>query len=93
MVPDTQAGGTYPSTLLTLSLTYMVGGLLLLALFYLWRFTVWAADVGGYYNLITGHRNPPSTGPGEAMLKAAGSAVSAHNSVSSARGSTSTGFY
>lgn len=59
----------------------MVGGLVLLAAFYTWRFTVWAADVGGYWNLVTGHRNPPSTGPGEALVKAAGSAVSAHQSV------------
>ena len=59
----------------------MVGGLVLLAAFYTWRFTVWAAEVGGYWNLVTGHRNPPATGPGEAAIKLAGSAVSAHKSV------------
>lgn len=64
------------------SLTYMVGGLVLLAAFYTWRFTVWAAEVGGYWNLVTGHRNPPSTGPGEAALKAAGKAATAYQSVS-----------
>ena len=81
---DTLATQCILGNTLTRSMTYMCGGLVLLAAFYTWRFTVWAADVGGYYNLITGHRSAPATGPGEAILKAAGSAASAHNSVSGA---------
>ena len=62
------------------SLTYLVLGLTFLAAFYTWRFTVWAADVGGYWNLVTGHRNPPATGPGQAAMHAAASAASAASS-------------
>lgn len=37
-------------------LTYMVLGLGVVAAFYMYRFTVWAADAGGYWNLVTGAR-------------------------------------
>lgn len=41
------------------SMTYMVLGLVTLALFYVWRFTVWAAQAGGYWNLLSGRTLPP----------------------------------
>ena len=62
---------------LTPSLTYLVLGLLALAAFYVYRFTVWAADVGGYYNLLTGHRDPSSSAAVSAPSGAANEAVSA----------------
>lgn len=34
----------------------MVLGLGVVAAFYMYRFTVWAADAGGYWNLVTGAR-------------------------------------
>jgi hypothetical protein len=37
----------------------MVLGLVTLALFYVWRFTVWAGQAGGYWNLISGRTIPP----------------------------------
>lgn len=36
----------------------MVLGLVLLAAFYTWRFTVWAAQAGGYWNLLSGRTIP-----------------------------------
>jgi len=45
-------------------MTYLTFGLLALVAFYMWRFTVWAHDAGGYWNLVTGQRAaaaPPST--------------------------------
>ncbi|BEI79977.1 hypothetical protein CcaverHIS002_0105060 [Cutaneotrichosporon cavernicola] len=38
-------------------LTYLTLGLIALAAFYLWRFHVWAENVGGYWNLMTGQRD------------------------------------
>ncbi|KLT39848.1 hypothetical protein CC85DRAFT_250460 [Cutaneotrichosporon oleaginosum] len=38
-------------------LTYLSLGLLALASFYVWRITVWASEVGGYWNLMTGRRD------------------------------------
>ena len=54
------------------SLTYMVLGLLAIGGIYMYRFTVWAAQAGGYWNLITGHRpNPAAVQAQSAMKKAA----------------------
>lgn len=50
---------------------YLFLGLLALAGFYLWRFTIWANDAGGYYNLLTGNR--PSVE--HAVRNAAGDAI------------------
>ena len=54
-------------------MTYLVLSLVALAAFYMWRFTVWAADAGGYWNLVTGRHAPP-TGVGEAAMAAVASA-------------------
>ncbi|WVN88221.1 uncharacterized protein L203_103422 [Cryptococcus depauperatus CBS 7841] len=40
-------------------LTYLVLSLMALLAFYIWRFTVWAHDAGGYWALMTGYRQPP----------------------------------
>ncbi|GFZ44058.1 hypothetical protein JCM24511_01779 [Saitozyma sp. JCM 24511] len=51
-------------------LLYLVLTLLAIAGFYTWRFTVWAAEVGGYWNLVTGHRTSPVPGAAELAAKA-----------------------
>ncbi|KAL7421717.1 hypothetical protein Q5752_003488 [Cryptotrichosporon argae] len=56
-------------------LVYLILGLFALSGFYVWRFTVWASDVGGYWNLLTGHRDAPSSG----VHRAADLAASAAN--------------
>lgn len=62
------------------SLNYLVGGLALLVVFYIWRVTVWASDAGGYWNLMTGRR--PSAE--ESLAKFAKTAVASQSSASSA---------
>ncbi|KIR33760.1 hypothetical protein I352_03837 [Cryptococcus deuterogattii MMRL2647] len=64
-------------------LTYLVLSLFLLFAFYMWRFTVWAHQVGGYWALMTGHHISPA----EAAAKEAASSASASSSVA---GSTAT---
>lgn len=59
------------------SLTYLVLSLFLLFAFYMWRFTVWAHQVGGYWALMTGHHITPA----EAAAKEAASSASASSSV------------
>ncbi|KAL1413538.1 hypothetical protein Q8F55_001312 [Vanrija albida] len=58
-------------------LTYLTLGLLALSAFYLWRFTVWAHNAGGYINLLTGRRDYPPAGVAQAA--AASAAASAVN--------------
>ena len=67
---------------LTRSLTYMVFGLLALSGFYVWRVTVWAAEAGGYWALVTGHHHTQTqgTGVGDYAVSAAASAASARAS-------------
>lgn len=69
----------YKSTRLMTSLTYMVLGLALLAAFYTWRFTVWAAQAGGYWNLLSGRTVPPKSSIADtaSMASAAASTASA----------------
>ncbi|WOO77047.1 uncharacterized protein LOC62_01G000647 [Vanrija pseudolonga] len=58
-------------------LTYLTFGLLALSAFYLWRFTVWAHNAGGYINLLTGRRDYPPAGVAAAAAAAHESAVAA----------------
>lgn len=81
--------------LLTSSLTYLTLSLGLLAAFYMWRFTVWAANAGGYWNLVTGKRAAQNINPNvntnggvagmgsDAMIKSAASAARAAGSQAS----------
>jgi hypothetical protein len=57
----------------------MVLGLALLAAFYTWRFTVWAAQAGGYWNLLSGRTVPPKSSIADtaSMASAAASTASA----------------
>ncbi|OWZ60194.1 hypothetical protein C356_00205 [Cryptococcus neoformans c45] len=64
-------------------LTYLVLWLLLLFAFYMWRFTVWAHQAGGYWALITGHQMSPA----EIAAKEAASSASVSSSIA---GSTAT---
>ncbi|KAK8864300.1 hypothetical protein IAR55_001546 [Kwoniella newhampshirensis] len=66
-------------------LTYLVASLFLILAFYVWRFTVWAAQVGGYWALITGnHKTPASIAASSAAAVAATAASVASSSASSA---------
>lgn len=67
---------------LTSSLTYMVLGLVSLAIFYTWRFTVWAADAGGYWNLLSGRTIPPKSSVQDTASMAS-AAMQSRSSVSS----------
>jgi hypothetical protein len=60
------------------SMLYMTLGLLAISAFYVWRLTVFAASVGGYWNAMTGARNPPPVGPGAMAMSAVGSAAASH---------------
>ncbi len=64
----------------------MLLGLVLLSAFYIWRFTVYAASVGGYWSLLTGKHHLPQTTTGVGMRDFAASAAA---SVNSARASSS----
>ncbi|CAD6582588.1 MAG: hypothetical protein TREMPRED_003329 [Tremellales sp. Tagirdzhanova-0007] len=68
-------------------LTYMVFGLLALSGFYVWRVTVWAAEAGGYWALVTGHHHPQTqgSGVGDYAVSAAASAASARASSKKAK--------
>ncbi|EAL23534.1 hypothetical protein CNBA1810 [Cryptococcus deneoformans B-3501A] len=67
-------------------LTYLVLSLFLLFAFYMWRFTVWAHQAGGYWALITGHHMSPA----EVAAKQAASSASASSSVASSTASATT---
>ncbi|EIW70766.1 hypothetical protein M231_02579 [Tremella mesenterica] len=56
-------------------LTYLALTLLTLASFYVWRLTVWAADVGGYWNLMTGRRTVDTGIDTDSIVQAAASAT------------------
>jgi hypothetical protein len=62
---------------LTISLTYMVLGLVALAAFYTWRFTVWAGQAGGYWNLLSGRTIPPKSSVADTASMASAAAASA----------------
>ncbi|RSH87485.1 hypothetical protein EHS25_003395 [Saitozyma podzolica] len=70
-------------------LLYLVLTLLAIAGFYTWRFTVWAAEVGGYWNLVTGHRTSPV--PGAAELAAKAKAVADSGKAATPQGRSSRG--
>ncbi|WWD17403.1 hypothetical protein CI109_101844 [Kwoniella shandongensis] len=74
-------------------LTYLVASLFLILAFYMWRFTVWAAQVGGYWALITGnHKTPASMAASSAAALAATAASAASvSSVSSSSAAGATG--
>ncbi|WVQ80504.1 hypothetical protein IAT38_002609 [Cryptococcus sp. DSM 104549] len=61
-------------------LTYLVLSLLAVLSFYIWRFTVWAHDAGGYWALMTGHHKPPAVAAAQASASAAKASVSAEQS-------------
>lgn len=62
-------------------------GLVAIGGIYMYRFTVWAADAGGYWNLITGNRpNPAAVQAQSAMEKAAEVAGHAAQSATGAQG-------
>jgi hypothetical protein len=63
--------------ILTNSMTYMVLGLVALAAFYTWRFTVWAGQAGGYWNLMTGRTATPKSSVADTAAYAASAASSA----------------
>lgn len=63
-------------------MTYMVLGLVALAAFYTWRFTVWAGQAGGYWNLLSGRTVPPKTGVADTAAYAASAASSAKGAAS-----------
>ncbi|WVQ72599.1 hypothetical protein IAR50_002157 [Cryptococcus sp. DSM 104548] len=65
-------------------LTYLVISLLVVLGFYVWRFTVWAHNAGGYWALMTGHHVSPAA---QAAREAA-SAASASSSVAAASASS-----
>ncbi len=67
------------------SLTYMGLGLAAILSFYLYRFTVWAAAAGGYWNLLTGHRSATSPMAGK-VDSAIERAVDSANSVADKKG-------
>ncbi|ORX36764.1 hypothetical protein BD324DRAFT_627093 [Kockovaella imperatae] len=67
-------------------MTYLVMALAALGAFYGWRFTVWAAEAGGYWNLITG-RHAPATRLSEGAINAAAKAASKAKAKSSGSGS------
>jgi len=58
-------------------MTYMVLGLVALAAFYTWRFTVWAGQAGGYWNLMTGRTATPKSSVADTAAFAASAASSA----------------
>lgn len=66
------------------SLTYLFLGLVALMAFYTWRFTVWADDAGGYWNLMTGKRQSAAEIQEAKMREQASSVSSAASSASSA---------
>ncbi|ORY34121.1 hypothetical protein BCR39DRAFT_518571 [Naematelia encephala] len=68
-------------------LTYLVLFLVAIAAFYTYRFTVWAADAGGYWNLVTGRRTSPQPGAVEFAAKVAERAQSAGSTANSYPGS------
>jgi hypothetical protein len=55
----------------------MVLGLVALAAFYTWRFTVWAGQAGGYWNLMTGRTATPKSSVADTAAYAASAASSA----------------
>lgn len=59
----------------------MVLGLLAIGAYYVWRLTVFAADVGGYWNIVTGKRPSPAHDLAESAAKAASSAASGASSI------------
>lgn len=63
-------------TELSLSLTYLALSLAAIGAIYMYRFTVWAADAGGYWNLITGRRPSPAAGMAQDAMDRAASAAS-----------------
>ncbi|TYJ56986.1 hypothetical protein B9479_002265 [Cryptococcus floricola] len=65
-------------------LTYLVLSLLVVLSFYVWRFTVWAHNAGGYWALMTGNHISPAA---QAAREAA-SAASASSSVAAATASS-----
>ena len=71
------------------SLSYLVLSLLAIGAFYAWRFTVWAADAGGYWNLMTGRRPPLHNVNDPAAIASA--AASAAQSGSAAGASSAAG--
>ena len=64
----------------------MVIGLLAVAAIYLYRFTVWAAAAGGYWNLITGYRPDPVAQQAESAMQKAAEAAG-HAAQSAGKGS------
>ena len=64
----------------------MMLGLLAVSAFYTWRFTVWAAQAGGYWSLLTG-RHPHPTDPMASSASAAVSAASANQASQASKGS------
>jgi len=66
------------------SMTYMVLGLVALAAFYTWRFTVWAGQAGGYWNLLSGRTIPPKSSVADTASFAASAASSAKGAATAA---------
>jgi hypothetical protein len=63
---------------------YLIGGVLAIVAFYVWRMTVWASDAGGYWNLMTGRRAAPADDPANIAKMAASIKASEASAVKSA---------